>query len=59
MPSASSAKVDDNDTSVHVVLRWRLGPAASFERKLQPRLLSLVLTLFLFPLTNLLDDERR
>ena len=54
-----SAQIDDHDAAVGLVRFARLRRAASLERKLQPGLLGLVLTLFFFPLSNLLDDERR
>jgi hypothetical protein len=53
-----SAQIDDDDAPIGLFVRC-LGPATAFKRKLQPGLLSLVLALFFFPLSDLLDDERR
>ena len=54
---ARSAEVDDDDAPVLLFVRG-FGTAAAFERKLQPGLLGLVLALFFFPLSDLLDAAR-
>jgi hypothetical protein len=51
-------EVDDDDAPVGFLVRV-LGATATFERQLEPRLLSLVLALFFLSLADLLDDERR
>jgi hypothetical protein len=53
-----SAEVHDDDASVALFVGL-FGTATPLERKLQPWLLGLVLALFFFPLSDLLDDERR
>lgn len=53
-----SAEIDNHDASISVVVDV-IGTAPLFERKLQPRLLGLALALLFFPLSDLLDDERR
>jgi hypothetical protein len=51
-------EIDDDDASVGLFV-CGFGTAAALKRKLQPGLLGLVLALFFFPLSDLLDDERR
>jgi hypothetical protein len=53
-----SAEIDDDDAAVGLFVGG-LRTATTLERKLQPGLLGLVLALFFFSLSDLLDDERR
>ena len=62
MPGASTEElpeVDDDHAPIGFLVRVFGAPRATFERKLQPGLLGLVLALFFLSLPDLLDDERR